>query len=213
MGNGEQLELEGIATAAYREAGIDPEKPSVVRLAKTLLGEGAIERGPRPIGGPAALIRVGASWRIVVARSLPRAYALFAVAHELGHYLLRREGFRGDDEERAADYVGGALLAPRDAFLAARRAYGPDLGELARAFGTTETGAALRLGEVTGQPLAVIAPKIVRVRGPLDWVWPDEATLRRWARRPIPGLRKVRLADDPRRVVLDAEEIADAESA
>lgn len=202
----EQLELEGIVDAAYREAGLDPERPHLVRLARALLGDDAIVRGPRPVHGPAALVRVGESWHIVLSRSLPRLYALFAVGHELGHWLLRREGYDGHDEERAADYIGGALLAPRSAFLAARRALGDELPALAEAFSMTETGAALRLGEVLRLPLAVVAPARVRVRGPDEWVWPDEGTLRRWARRPVPGLRKTKLTDDPRRVVLGVDE-------
>jgi len=203
MGMGDRHELEGIADGAYRDAGIDVEQPNVVRLAKTILGPNAIQRGPRPIAAPAALIRVGDEWRIILGRHLPKLYAVFAVGHELGHRLLAMHGYDGDDEERAADYLAGALLAPRRAFITARRAFGNDLPSLAETFSMTETGAALRLGEVLAQPLAVVAPQTVRVRGPEHWVWPDEATLRRWAKRPAPGLRKVRLTDDPRRVMLD----------
>ena len=206
----DQLELEGLAEGAYRDARLAPEQPHVPRLARALLGPDALHRGPRPIHGPAALIRVGDAWRIVIARSLPPRYALFAIAHELGHWLLARHGYDGDDEERAADYIGGALLAPRRAFLDAHRALGADLPELAESFAVTETGAALRLGEVLGVPLAVVAPQTVRVRGPEEWIWPDEGTLRRWARGRAPGLRKVRLTDDPRRVVLDAQAIESA---
>lgn len=204
----EQLELEGIAESAYEAAGMDPERPHVTRLARALLGPNAIQRGPRPLHGPAALVRVGAEWRIILARSLPTLYAVFAVGHELGHWLLARHGYVGDDEERAADFIAAALIAPRRAFRAACRALGDDLVALADAFHMTETGAALRLGEVERRPLAVVAPQRVRVRGPEEWTWPDEATLRRWARRPAPGLRKVQLRDDPRRVVLDAEAVA-----
>lgn len=209
----EQLELEGIAEAAYDEVELDPERPHVPRLARALLGPDAIQRGPRPLHAPAALIRIGSAWRIVLSRSLPPRYALFAVAHELGHWLLARYGHVGDDaldgmgEERAADYLGAALLAPRRTFLTARRALGNDLPELADAFALTETGAALRLGEVLRLPLAVVAPQQVRVRGPAEWVWPDERTLRQWARRPAPGLRKTRLTDDPRRVVLGVDDV------
>ena len=203
------LQLEGMADAAYREARMDPATPSVVRLARALLGPDAIMRGPRPMQGAAALIRVGDDWRIYVTAALPAAYALFAVGHELGHWLLRREGYHGDDEEREADFLGGALLAPRSAFLAAYRAVGADFEKLAGAFRSTETGAALRLGEVLHLPLAVVSPALVRVRGPEEWVWPAEDVLRRWARRPAPGIRKVRLTDDPRRVVLDAEAVGE----
>lgn len=201
----EQSVLEGIADAAYEEAGIDPARPHVARLARTLLGPDAIQRGQRPLMGPAALIRVHDSWRIVLARSLPPLHAVFAVGHELGHWLLARHGHCGDDEERAADYLGAALIAPRRAFLAARRALGDDLPAIAKALSMTETGAALRFGEVLRTPLAVVAPARVRVRGPDEWVWPDEGTLRGWAKRPAPGLRKTRLTDDPRRVLLSAE--------
>ena len=202
----EQLELEGISDAAYEQAGLDPDRPHVPRLARALLGPGAIQRGPRPLHAPAALVRVGDAWRIIVARSLPPLYALFAVGHELGHYLLARHGYDGDDEERAADYLAGALLAPRRTFATAHRALGDDLPALAGAFSMTETGAALRLGEVTRAPLAVVSPQRVRVRGPDTWVWPDERTLRAWVHRPMPGLRKTRLTDDPRRVVLGVDD-------
>lgn len=199
----EQMVLEGIADDAYRMAGLDAENPNVSRLARALLGANALRRGPRPIAGPAALVRVNDDWHIFLSRSLPPLYALFAIAHELGHWLFARHGYDGDNEERDADRLGGALQAPRRAFLSARRAFGNNLPAIANAFSITETGAALRLGEVERHPLAVIAPATVRVRGPEEWVWPDESTLRRWAKRPAPGLRNTRLTDDPRRVLLD----------
>lgn len=198
------LELEGLVDAAYLTAGLAPEHPHVVRLARALLGPGAIQRGPRPLHGPAALVRVGDAWRIVLGRGLSSRDALFAVAHELGHWLLERHGVTVEDEEVAADLLAGALLAPRAAWRSAVRAHGRDLAELAEAFGVTETCAALRWGEVEHVPLAVVTPQRVRVRAPEAWVWPDVATLRAWARRPAPGLRKTRLTDDPRRIVLDA---------
>lgn len=142
----------------------------------------------------------------MLGRYLPPLYAAFAVGHELGHWLLTRHGYCGNDDEAAADYLGAALLAPRRAFLRARRALGHDLPALANAFSMTETGVALRLGEALHVPLAVVSPAHVRVRGPEAWVWPNEATVRRWARVAEPGLRKVRLTDDPRRVVLDVDE-------
>jgi hypothetical protein len=76
--------------------------------------------------------------------------------------------------------------------------------KIAQWFVTTETCAALRFGEVTGEPLALISPRAVVVRGD-EWVWPDERELRAIARRRVaPGIRKTRLRDDPRRLVLRA---------
>ena len=116
-----------------------------------------------------------------------------------------RARYDGDDEEAAADYLGAALVAPRRAFASALRALGDDLAELAAVFRSTETAAALRVGEVTGRPLAVVAPHRVRVRGPESWAWPDESTLRAWARRGRVGVRRCRLRDDDRRMMLIAD--------
>jgi hypothetical protein len=197
------LDLEGIAEARYSDAGLDPAEADLPRLVRALLGV-AVERGPRPISGPAALYRVGPAWRIVVSSKLPLPYARFWVAHELAHWILRDEGL-DDRDEAAADYLGAALLAPRRGFLSAVRE-GLELPDLAERYGLTETGAALRVGETTGRPLVVVAPARVRARGSEWWVWPPEPTLRAWARRGGPGLARVRLADDPRRVMLAPED-------
>ncbi len=190
-------ELEGLAEEAYASAGVDP--PDVVALAFALLGPDAIVRDQRPMSGPAAL--VGRS--IVIAR----AATPFDVAHELGHFLIRRAGLLIEDEEAAANYLAGALLAPRRTFREALRTVGHRLPELAEMFAMTETAAALRIGEVEGTPIAVVAPRHVRVRGPESWQWPDERTLRAWARaRELPGITKIRLRDDPHRIVLAVDE-------
>ena len=199
--------LEGVAEARYLSAGLDPEEPDVYRLVRVLLGASVV-KGPRPISGPAALYRVGAEYRIVVSSKLPPAYQRFYAAHELAHWMLREEGL-DDRDEAAADYLGAALLAPRRAFISAVR-NGLDLPTLADIFGLTETGAALRLGETTGRPIVLVAPASVRVRGPEEWVWPPEPTLRTWARKGRPGLARTRLVDDPRRVMLESEEREEA---
>lgn len=82
---------------------------------------------------------------IAVRAGLPPAREQHVVGHELGHWILEREGYR--DEDVVWRPLRGSLVV---------------------------------LGD----------------------------TLRRWARgRAAPGVRKVRLRDDPRRVVLDPEEI------
>jgi len=203
----DRCELEAIADVAYAWAHVDLMHPSVIAVARALLGPHAVIRGLRPRHASACLTRVRDNWRIVVSRSLPRAYALFFVGHELAHWLMDLCGVKNDDnEEAAADYLAAALLAPRETFRAALRELGEDLPALANVFHVTETCAALRLGEVTGQPLAVVTPHRVHVRGPEEWVWPDEMTLRAWTRKTPPGVRSTRLTDDPRRVVLGVEQ-------
>jgi hypothetical protein len=78
---------------------------------------------------------------------------------------------------------------------------------MASALRVSGTLAALRVGEAVGAPVAVIAPGRIHVRGPEEFVWPSEAELRRLARAGADGLVRVRLADDPRRVVLVVAEI------
>lgn len=197
-------ELEGIAVEAHERAGSDPERPwSTFRLARALLGPGAVVRPTSIAGAPAATYTLNGQRTIAVKARLPIAYAAFFCGHELAHVFL--EKYVGDDLEPACDYLGAALVAPRPAVIRAHRAHGFDLAGHAAEFVATQTLCALRVGEVLRLPLAVVAPT-VRVRGPEEWVWPDERTLRAWARRPPPGLElaKTRLTDDPGRVVLRA---------
>lgn len=200
--------LEGVAVATYERLGLDPCRPvSTFQIARLLLGAHAIVRPALMIGAPAALIVVDGARRIAIKKSVPLRYARFFVGHELGHLLLEEEGYVGEDIEACCDYLGAALMAPRPAVRALQGAFGFDLPGIAEAVGSTQTWAALRIGEVLRVPLAVVAPTI-RVRGPDEWVWPDEQTLRQWARvRRLPrGLARTRLTDDERRVVIVAED-------
>lgn len=136
--------------------------------------------------------------------SLSPAYAAHVIAHEIGHWALRQTGV--DDSEAGADYVAAALLMPRVEFARSVVELGADYTQLAARWGVTETAAALRHGEVERRPLAVVSPALVRVRGPEEWAWPSEPTLRAWARTGGPGLRRARLRDDTRRTVLRASD-------
>ena len=203
----EQLELEGIAEALLRCGGQDDEHaPRLGQLVTQLLGEGAVEF-TNATPGDAALVRVYDTWRIYVHRGLPLHRRTFGIAHELAEWWLRvRERYEGEDVEEAANYIAAAVLTPRRAFRRAISSVGRELPRLAAHFRTSETHAALREAEVDRLPRVVVSPALVRVRGPESWVWPDEATVRRWSRRAPPSVRKTRLTDDPRRDVLDAEQ-------
>ena len=96
------------------------------------------------------------------------------------------------------------MIAPRRRFLGVRGRVGEAPSRLARALETTESLAVLRLGEVTGEPIALVTPARVRLRG-TAYSWPSEPELRALASAPrVAGIRKVRLTDDPRRVVIRA---------
>ena len=205
------MELEGIAEAVLRTGGQDDaEAPKLAALVRMHLGPEALEYS-HATPGDAALVRVYQDWRIYVRRGLSPERHAFAIAHELAEWWLRvRERYMGEDAEHAANYVAAAIMSPRRAFRRAVSAVGHDFADLADHFRTTETHVALREAEIDRRPRVVISPALVRVRGPEAWIWPNESTLRGWARRAPPSVRKTRLTDDPRRVVLDIDRDADS---
>lgn len=192
--------LEGLATALYERLDYDPEAPqSPVALARRWLGADAIVHAPATQLAPAITFLHDGRRRISVKRSLPPEYRRFAIGHELGHVLLLEAGSGHEDGERAADYLGAALMAPRPAV----RLYGDDWRALAEDIGSTQTQAALRTAEVLHVARAVVTPHRVYLRGPDGFVWP-------LARRSIvrmPGIRKTVLDDDPERVVVDVDDV------
>lgn len=203
--------LEGIAVATYERLDFDPCKPvSTIALAKKLLGAGAVIR-PAWMTLPAALYRHDGAPRIAVRRGIPIEYALFYCGHELAHVLLEQERYSENDVEQACDYLAGSLMAPRPAMRGLQRTFGFDYEEIADAVCATQSWAALRLSEVSGQPTALVAPQRVRIRGD-EWGWPrTEDQLRKLSQLPaLPGVRRSRLTDDKRRIVMVAE---DAEAA
>lgn len=139
---------------------------------------------------------------------LPMTTARHVCGHEIGHIELGELGCRDEDIEAACDFFGAALMARRHVFANAVSGREREFHQLAIDFGATETLVALRVGEVTGIPVAVVAPHAVRARGRAEW--PDEQRVRELARRGAPGLSRVRLTDDRRRVALIGEEQIDA---
>lgn len=188
--------MDGVARRMYEQAGFDCDEPaSPVALADSLLGRGCVRAvHASRLSGDGAIAWVRGNWRIYV-RSRLEGYALrFVVLHELSHWELGP-----DATEDECDALAAALLVPRRAFLAAMSECGDDLAKLAACLDVSESFAALRLGEVTGEPIALVSPERVRVRGEI-WGWPDERVLREGAA----GLRRIRLTDDRRRYVLTA---------
>lgn len=162
------------------------------RLARAILG--------RPVRGVAnlkALAKLTDDGEILVRRTLPAPIAEWAVGHELGHVV-------GVRSERLCNFIGAAVLMRRVPFLVALGEHPDEWELLAEMFGSDSTAVVLRAAELTGRPLAVVTPSRVYARGRAEW--PDEQTLRHWARNGAPGLRRAVLRDDRRRVVLEGLE-------
>jgi len=192
---------EGAAGEIRGRAGLEPDEAcGPIALARRLGLRVEEVSAMRALG---ALVRVGDERRIMVRRGLPPSIRSWVVGHELGHWARGSScTWPGGDEEQACHYIGAALQMPRGAFAKALRE-GATWAMLAERFRVTETSAVLRVGEVRGEPLAIVCPHRIYARGPDEWAWPEERTLRQWARRPAPGIAATRLAD-PKRIVITA---------
>lgn len=183
---------EWAASELFQEAGADPASAvGAIEIAQGVLGADCFRYLPvSSLAGGAALCRVRNRWFIYIAKTLTGHRLNHAVGHELGHLFCARLGHHPADEEQLADRIGGALCAPRAAFLAAHREHGIALKPLAKCFTVSLAGAALRLGETTSIPVALADSAQVRIRGN-DWDWPEEEHLR--AGLPVVGakLRRV----------------------
>lgn len=205
--------LDSIAEDALQRADADPEAPPTVFELAAALGY-VVER-------PAHMVTLGATSRlhgrvrIAVKASVVDERSGHIAGHEMGHVLMREHGIPIDEfEELRADYLGGALMIPHAYALRLYRAEGFAPALLAEEICCTQTAASLRIAEVVGVALAAVSPAIVRVRGPVSFVWGDEQSLRREAaaRRPRPGLARVRLTDERGRVALLPDEDREPES-
>lgn len=191
--------FESEAERLYLRAGIEPASgASPSSLVRALLGSRSIRFLTEEwLPGGGTLARVGTQWRIYLRRDLPLEQIRFVALHELAHWALGAGAAESD-----CDALAACLLAPRAAVERALRETGASYTRLSRWFGCTETFAALRYGEVTDEPLVVVAPASVRVRG-REWSWPTDQELRALAKAPaLPGVRRARLRDDPARVAL-----------
>jgi hypothetical protein len=183
------------------------DAPGARALVARHLGSDAIVVLRNMRGRDAELVKLHGRYVVCVRAKLSPSSLRWALLHELAEWHLARAGYREPDIERQAERITAALVAPRRPFRWAVREEGDRAYEsLARGFVTTETSVARRLGEVEHRPVAVVAPTHVHVAGPEHWEWGDVRALVRADR---PGLAKVRLSDDRRRLVLLVEDDAE----
>ncbi len=186
-------EIERDAEELLCSSGLDPNGDVFMTHLARRLGIKIVRSSRAPFPGNAVLARVGRVWRIYLRTQISAESARFAVAHEIGEWWLRQRGNRERDAEDVADCFGAALVAPRRRVVCIIRG-GATIAHLAAEIRAAESLAALRVGEVTGEPTALVSQR-VRVRGD-EWTWPPESDLRRAVRGDAPrGLVKVPLAE------------------
>jgi hypothetical protein len=193
-------DFEALAMTMLREAGMGPTEPvCVVQLVRRIVGADSLRFAPDGVlPGNGSLVRVGTEWRIYLRKSAPNHLKRFVALHELAHYVLGRTA-----SEQECDQLAAAVLLPRPAFLQERFTNRRLISTIARSFGSDETCAWLRLGEIMGESVAVVAPHRVLSRGAAAPHWLPSAELRQLAKAPLPrGVRKAALRDDPARIVL-----------
>lgn len=89
-----------------------------------------------------------------------------------------------DDRETIANGVAGALAMPQGIFGRMFRANGFDLSWMAAEFIVPEGAVALRVGEVTGEPVALVTPKRIHRRDEHNQL-PANDDLRRLSRQTL----------------------------
>lgn len=171
-----------------------------------------LRRARLDVGDPVPMPVLAHNLRVTLVPAAPRGCAgatvlgivfydgtIRALAHELAHVACTLAGLPVPHDERLVAAVGARLVTPAQAVRRALRA-GLQRAQLAEAFGVSHTCAALRRGEITHEPVAIVTPATVYVRG--DWEWPAEDVLRRMVRQRWRTIRSARLGDDPRRQIV-----------
>lgn len=189
------VHLEELARETRRQAGYaDDEIVTMTDVVTHWLGPDGIRIYDRMVGR-AALVRVGEQHHVAIRRDT--ADFRFAAAHELGHWILRFVAgvtfLTIGEEERAANTFAAALLAPTPLVAKAYSFFGEAHDTIAKKLFMSQTATVLRLGEVRGDPRAVVTRSgrvFVRNQGPAL----DAPRAREAARVRLPaGLAKARL--------------------
>jgi hypothetical protein len=130
--------------------------------------------------------------------------ARWLAGHELGELYLLRTGLVVEDKEEWCDAFGASVVAPRRLVLALIEEHGHSVYTISHEAGVTQSVALLRIGELTGRPVALLrggfSPTLIR--GDF-YAWPDAAgmlALARGADRSI--AHPVKIVDEPAKVGL-----------
>jgi hypothetical protein len=179
------------AAAFYAHIEADPyDPPSVATM--SLRAMGTRPRTARLVGAEGRYYVLDGVQRIVVHAYATPERQRWLVGHELGHWWYERAGYTGEDLEARCDVFGACLVAPGPAFRAAVKARGHKVHALAREFATTQAVALLRLGEVTGRPVAYVRPRSAIARGDA-FAWPSHPELVKAVANPPRGVHPVKV--------------------
>lgn len=200
MGPDEIAELEGEASALLTLGGQEnDEAPRMIALCERIMGH--VPQRARGLSVEACLVD---GCRVLIRSNVPSPRARWLVGHELAEWWHLRTRYEGADIEERCDAMGAMLAAPRRAFQRAIRSAGRHaVHALALRFNVPQSLALLRVGEVTGRPVALLRQPEALYRG-ADFAWPSTSTLRRALEEGHSRVHPVSIVDEPNRVGLMA---------
>lgn len=176
------MNLETIALDAYARANIDPEDPPGPHTHAELAGVAIRYDAGLCIGAAAYDSMRDIIW---VRPGLAPHVEGLRIYHELAERELR--GQVHPDHDELCDQLAFRLRMPLPAYRWLAHQEGPHWTKLARPWRASHVAAALRWGETTDVPTAVLTPEAVRFRGAARR-WPGD--LRALAERgSVPGAR------------------------
>jgi len=196
-------DLEGEAAAWLREAKMDDAVPRMVELCRELLKTEPV-RTP-DIDRESKLVHDNDGLpRVLLRMDVPPRRARWLVGHEIAEWAHARTDYRGGDIEERCDAMGAMLCAPRNLFRDAIRKLGRHaVHQLAEIFSTTQSLCLLRIGEVTGRPVALLRwPENIFRGDPFEW--PSFSTLRRAIEEGREMVHPCTINDEPNRIGLMA---------
>lgn len=131
--------------------------PDVYLLASRLIGPGCVcVRSPDTmLGAPSFNLTTDAGRQIWVDRTYPEPTRRWLVGREVAAIHLARVGYAGD-RRAAADRLGGALVLPRAALLAALGQHGEDYASIARRAGLEPSLVAERASAICRTELVLV---------------------------------------------------------
>lgn len=168
-----QGDLEQLAKAIRRRAGLDADDfADAVAITARIVGPTSIVYDASVGSATYLRRRRDGRFEIVLAPGAPDLR--FRLLHETAHVVIDEEQLRLplEEEERAANYIAAAILAPPDLLKRAHGYYGEKLPQIARTFGMSQTATQLRLGEVLGDERAVVTKSghvLLRTQGTFPW--------------------------------------------
>lgn len=156
-----QRDLERLAKAIRERAGLGADAfVDAVDVTTRIVGSTSIVFDPTVGDATFLRRRRDEHWEIVFG---PDATDIrFRLLHETAHVVIDEEQIQmsREEEERAANYIAAAVMAPPDLVRRAHEHYGEKLAPIARTFGMTLKTTRLRLGEVH---------ILLRTQGALPW--------------------------------------------